>query len=403
MDLYEKFRDDLRDGLNHLHDPDYHADPTLAEIITGGSAARSSTVQYAIIQAIRNMKPPPDTLVSAPIHRCYDLLVHRFIEGLTQDETADRMASTVRNIRREQRVATHILARFLWEHRGLSNLDTALDSPTTGILPESNESQPRHWRSQARQELASLRQSNPAAVSDVGNIVRRAVELERTLVESYGVALVVGEISDVIAAVHPTALLQVLIMAIGQLSRSSRPREIRIDAREETNFAVLRLRGIDHSASPMDDKLTSEMLELLGGSLAMDLHDNIVEVVLQVPAVGKVNVVVVDDNQDFIHFCRRCVQGTRFHILQPADWTAASIQASDPDVILLDIMLPDVDGWELLQDLQHEASTASIPVVVCSIVLEQALASAMGAIKYLPKPILHQDLITTLELVTNKS
>ena len=130
------------------------------------------------------------------------------------------------------------------------------------------------------------------------------------------------------------------------------------------------------------------------------MEDSSVNVVLRVPAVGKINVVVVDDNQDFVHFCRRCVRGTRFRILQPKDWTSAAIQEAAPDVILLDIMLSDVDGWELLQALQREPSTALIPVVVCSIVREEALAAAMGAIEYLPKPIQHQDLLATLEHVT---
>ena len=110
--------------------------------------------------------------------------------------------------------------------------------------------------------------------------------------------------------------------------------------------------------------------------------------------------VVVDDNPDFVHFCRRCVRGTRFRILQPEGWTAAAIQQATPHVILLDIMLPDADGWELLQTLQRDAATASIPVVVCSIVRAEDLASLMGAVEYLPKPVQHQDLLATLDRVT---
>ena len=401
MSPYEAFREELRDALNHLHDPDYHASPALAEAILGDRAVSVSSVQYAIIQAIQHLSPPPDTPESAPLQRSYDLLVHRFLERLTQEETAEQLHTTVRNIRREQRVATHMLARFLWEHRGHSAMGPADETPTPDRTPEPDASPSRQWRSQARRELAALRQSNPSVVADVGSVVRRAVDLERALAESYGVTLTVGQIADdITAAVHPTALRQVLIMAIGQLSRSSRPCEIHLDAWEETGTAAVQLRGITCASSPADAQVTAEMLELLGGSLTITVEDSSVNVVLRVPAVGKINVVVVDDNQDFVHFCRRCVRGTRFRILQPKDWTSAAIQEAAPDVILLDIMLSDVDGWELLQALQREPSTALIPVVVCSIVREEALAAAMGAIEYLPKPIQHQDLLATLERVT---
>ena len=396
LDPYEVFREQLRDALNHLHDPDYRAPPAIASTVARESAVSTSSVQYAIIQAIRLLAPPSDTPDSASIQRSYDLLVHRFIEGLTQDETADRLHSTVRSVRREQRVATHMLARLLWEHRGRSVSAPAGDN---GLDPDEPRS--RHWRSQAKRELASLRQSNPAAVADVGSVVCRAVALERTLAEGYGVALAVGEISDdLTATVHPTALRQVLIMEIGRLSRSSQPREIRLDAWLEGSSATLRLRGAGCCGPPVDDALTTEMLQLLGGSLTTVVSGEFVDTYLRVPAVGKVTVVVVDDNPDFVHFCRRCVRGTRFRILQPEGWTAAAIQQATPHVILLDIMLPDADGWELLQTLQRDAATASIPVVVCSIVRAEDLASLMGAVEYLPKPVQHQDLLATLDRVT---
>ena len=64
---------------------------------------------------------------------------------------------------------------------------------------------------------------------------------------------------------------------------------------------------------------------------------------------------------------------------------------------MLDILLPDVDGWELLNQLQQDPATAPIPVVICSIMPEDELAPSMGAIACLLKPIYHQELIATLD------
>lgn len=403
MDHYERFRDDLYCALSRLHDPDYQAPAALIDIVAGGSTAGTSSVQYAIIEAIRQLAPPADTPGSASIQSHYKLLVHRFIENLTQAETAEQLNTTERNIRRMQRVATHMLARFLWEHRAhpVAELTKAMSpQPESSDLEQLSSDT---WRSQARQELDSLRQSDPATTADVDSIVRRVMALEQALAESYGVTMTLGEIArNLTAAVNPTALRQILIMTIGWLNRTNKPREIRIDAWEEDGLAVTRLRGVDcRNRVAGDDALTNEMLRLLGGSMTSTAEEGDVAVIIRVPAAGQVNVVVIDDNQDFVHFCRRCVRGTRFRVEDLEDWSVTAIREADPDVILLDIMLPGLDGWELLNELRRDPDTAGIPVVICSIVREEALASLMGAVEYLPKPVDHRDLLNILERVTS--
>ena len=64
---------------------------------------------------------------------------------------------------------------------------------------------------------------------------------------------------------------------------------------------------------------------------------------------------------------------------------------------MLDILLPDVDGWELLSQLHSSPSTRPIPVIICSIVRENELASCLGAVQYLPKPVHRQDFIRALD------
>jgi len=398
MDNYEAFREALRDVLNHLHDPEYTVPPEVAEVVTGDTGTAASTVQYAIMEAIHELAPPPNTPESALLMRRHKILVYRFVEGQTQNCAAEQLHTTVRNIRREQHVAIHILARHLWEEQGTR--DTA--PAETEEVQDQASSVLSEWRSQARQELAALRQGNPSAVADVEAVVNRAVSLERPIAASSDIVLAVDGIAEgLTAAAHPAVLRQVLIMALDLLIQHGGTSEIRISTREEGASALLSLCSVGCCVDQLDDVVTSEMLQLLGGTLAISEVDKGTCVDIHIPAVGQVNVVVVDDNEDFVHFCRRCARGTRFRVLQPQNWTAEAIRAVEPDVILLDIMLPYVDGWELLEALQHNAATADIPVVVCSIARESALASQMGAVEFLPKPIAHQDLLATLERVTS--
>jgi DNA-binding response OmpR family regulator len=67
-----------------------------------------------------------------------------------------------------------------------------------------------------------------------------------------------------------------------------------------------------------------------------------------------------------------------------------------PAAITLDILLPDLDGWEVLTRLKREAATSDIPVVVVSVVDNPELGIALGALDYFVKPVPAQELINRL-------
>jgi len=67
-----------------------------------------------------------------------------------------------------------------------------------------------------------------------------------------------------------------------------------------------------------------------------------------------------------------------------------------PAAITLDILLPDLDGWEVLTRLKREAATSDIPVVVVSVVDNPELGIALGALDYFVKPVPAQELISRL-------
>jgi len=73
-----------------------------------------------------------------------------------------------------------------------------------------------------------------------------------------------------------------------------------------------------------------------------------------------------------------------------------AIQKRSPSLILLDLMLPGQDGWEILQTLKANAATAQIPVVVCSVLHEPGLAATLGADGYLRKPVTQEALLQEL-------
>ena len=68
-----------------------------------------------------------------------------------------------------------------------------------------------------------------------------------------------------------------------------------------------------------------------------------------------------------------------------------------PDVILLDIMLPKKDGWEILAELKDHPKTRKIPVIMASVLSEKNLAYKMRADEYLIKPVEQQELLDAIQ------
>jgi len=66
--------------------------------------------------------------------------------------------------------------------------------------------------------------------------------------------------------------------------------------------------------------------------------------------------------------------------------------AQRPDVILLDVLLPDQDGWAVLTAITTKLELAGIPVIIVTTADERGLAETLGATAYLSKPVSAEEL-----------
>jgi signal transduction histidine kinase/CheY-like chemotaxis protein len=111
-------------------------------------------------------------------------------------------------------------------------------------------------------------------------------------------------------------------------------------------------------------------------------------------------VLAIEDNAETVGFYRRYLAGHDYQVIGLADGAKAQhwVRELAPFAVLLDIVLPDVDGWEVLEDLKTSRETAHVPVIACSIVDEEARGLSMGAAAFLHKPILRDDLLQAMTL-----
>lgn len=115
-------------------------------------------------------------------------------------------------------------------------------------------------------------------------------------------------------------------------------------------------------------------------------------------------VLVVDDQTATIKMFERYLRLSDIEVVgltDPAQVVEMARQIQ-PVLITLDVMMPQMDGWEVLQSLQLDLQTRRIPVLVCSAWDEPELAYSLGAAAFLKKPIVQRaffDVLTQLNLL----
>lgn len=113
-------------------------------------------------------------------------------------------------------------------------------------------------------------------------------------------------------------------------------------------------------------------------------------------------VLVVDDIATNITLIKALLKGKNYEVLVAQSGTQALeiAQQKHPDLILLDIMMPVMDGYEVLARLRSDEKTKDIKIVILSALAnERDIKNAMdlGADAYLTKPVIAQKLYETLE------
>ncbi|MBC8646457.1 MAG: response regulator, partial [Thermoanaerobaculia bacterium] len=159
---------------------------------------------------------------------------------------------------------------------------------------------------------------------------------------------------------------------------------------------------------------------LLGGRVALDsapgrgsrftvtlpreIPGDVVQETPTLPALapedgGERTVLIVDDDESIRKLLRFELEPYGIRILESENGRNGLELArrEKPDAILLDVLMPGLDGWQTLRTLKESPETRSIPVMMLSVVEDRAVGLSFGAFDYLLKPLNRADLFESLE------
>ncbi|MDC3401732.1 response regulator [Alphaproteobacteria bacterium] len=161
--------------------------------------------------------------------------------------------------------------------------------------------------------------------------------------------------------------------------------------------------------------ITTSLIQMMGGRLEVEseygsgtkftihvpryIHDSIdYSAYAEVTGEGGPLVLVIDDDNNSQDLIRRILKGQNYRVAGAFNGQDGLKLTSElrPDVILLDIYLPDQNGWSVLKTLKNDADLADIPVFIISVSEEENNAVAHGAHKFLHKPIDREVLMSAI-------
>lgn len=383
----------VRDALNSLYDQAALQTHPLAEYMTPSAKhSRGQQLRDTLIAAIERLRPfDREPLPGSPEWRPYLLLYGRYVEGENLPTLQMRLALSERQLRREHGRAIEAVAGLLWDQ----------------LFPEQSVGHMMAARASEQSEDNGF----PLALSplDVVELIQGVVGTVRGRATSEGIILQVQTPDHLPHALADRVILrQILLSVLSYVFDVTPEGQVFIGADLNDTRVLIWTRftitdGADRSSVEEQRALSSILpwAQRLHASVygqPMSDQPTIRQLVVSLPRADQPVILVVDDQEVALRLYQRYLSQTGAHLVGLRDGSRAVEEARrlQPQAIVLDVMMPQMDGWEILQTLQANPFTRHIPVIVCSVWEEPELALSLGAVDFLNKPITQSDFLAAL-------
>jgi len=386
--LFEAFIEQVKQVLEHLYDFAYLQQHTLARVYDNEGDLSAKTagrqLRYELVTAIESLKPNAEAQFRALNARLYDILHLYYIENQSVQQVADELGLSERQAYRDLKRGQENVASILWNNR----------------LPSVEQTDANEDFS-LEAEVARLKlQLRPVDVGAIFLEAQLAVERLAMLHQVTVTATLPSQ--PMTLSTDPVLAHQILVSVLSSTIQEAKAGELL--AAFEVGHDLLTLRLDYHLKEKSDSKLAADVIitklaQRLKWSIELhDASDASRHVVLRM-ASSRTMVMVIDDNDGWVELLNRFLQGFDCIVVSTRG-DAESLHRAEvlnPSAIILDVMMPERDGWEILQRFRAMPATANVPIIVCSVFNDPQLAYSLGASAFISKPTDQKKILETLK------
>lgn len=404
----EWFQLQLRGALNGLYSPPLLRKNPLTELLELEHKSNPSfELQSILLEAIEALRPIDSTPFKSEVRSLYQILRRRYTEQVSQNQVAGDLSFSIRQLQRKESIAREVLGDYLYKRYSLEDKIPAWRA-TTHFASDENTALDSQVPSRM-QEMEYLKESLPSQEVRLDQVIDDMLETIAPLVQACRVAIDYEPLEDLPLVYLQAPLFRqalINIMSAVLLYVPGGKVAIRFENGPQTiTIHILRQAGQVFSSNndtTEELKTAAQLIKLCGGVLvtAAGIYlDPPFSASICLPIVEQATVLVIDDNQDTLQLFRRYLAGSRYHFVgaQTAAIGLSLVKDICPKVIVLDVMMPEQDGWRLLGLLRQQPVSDQIPLVICSIFPQENLALALGASAFLRKPVSRSHFLTMLD------
>lgn len=382
--LFEAFVEQIKQVLEHLYDFPFLQQHALARRYDGKSDVSAKgagrQLRYELINAIESLKPQTEGNFRAPDARLYNILHLIYVENLGVQEAADELGLSERQAYRDLKRGQEAVAAVLWDKHDTPEPVPSPPAPT----PE--------FSLQSEMERLKIK----FAPVDIAAAFQHARNAVSRLAQQQGVEIsVTFEVDSLILSTDPLLAHQALVSALSHAIQQAQPGTLTAAFAEQANMVILTL---DYVPKPNPTPITESAVYKLAQRLRWDVITAGAQQIELHMISSSITILVIDDNEGWVLLIERFLEGLDCIVTSIPSTQAGLEHISElvPDVIILDVMMPDRDGWEILQRLRAQPTTATIPIIICTVFNDAQLAYSLGASAFLPKPTDREQLLQTL-------
>ena len=407
MDFREEFIRDLREALLHLRDSKrLMVNPLIHLFKLSAQPDKILALQDILIDAIKTFQPPGDSPSNSKKWRQYESLYYRYIEGFSQQEVADQLNLGVRHLLREQNSALEELAGYLIRQYKIQSVTVkenngSLNGDADNLITAEES------------ELAWLEQNPIYPPLDIIQALDSVFETTSAITKDHKVKLKMHVQENVPGlAVHPVAFNQIMINLLTVAIPMAENGWIIVNVNSETDGVRIEIRtekSTGNSKSSLEKQtlkieMANRLVSICGGKLEIAETISMFTSRITLPIINRQKLLIVDDNQDTLQLFIRYCSNTRYQVIPCIDASEIidTVKIQKPDIIIIDVMMPQIDGWLVLRHLRQQPLTAGLPIVICTILPQEELAYSLGANVYLKKPVSRQEFLTVLQAISSE-